>query len=183
MFFLLALMGILVYFFPFNFEYTSISGIVIGLLLVVVNALSSIMGRSINREGQTHPVIVTAVSMSIGTVFLFLAALIFESLPELSLTSWIMIAWLGVVNTALAFTIWNKAMQRIRAMDISIINGTMFPQIILLSIIFLDEMPLTNEWIGLIILLIATFTIQWNRARINSSPNKIENPSKDDKSL
>jgi drug/metabolite transporter (DMT)-like permease len=175
LFFFIALIGILIYFFPFNFESTSIPGILIGLGLVLVNALSSIMGRSINREDKTHPVIITAISMSIGTVFLILAALIFESLPVLSLTSWIMIIWLGVVNTALAFTIWNKAMQRIRAMDISIINSTMFPQIILLSIIFLDELPLMNEWIGLIILVIATFILQVNRARLNNSSNKTKN--------
>ena len=174
LFFLLALIGILVYFFPFDFEYTSIPGILIGLGLVVVNAFSSIMGRSINREDKTHPVIITAISMSFGTIFLTLAALIFESLPVLSLTSWIMILWLGVVNTALAFTIWNKAMQSIRAMDISIINGTMFPQIILLSIIFLAEMPSINEWIGLAVLVIATFILQVNRARVTNISNKIK---------
>lgn len=175
LFFFLALIGILVYFFPFNFELISLPGILIGLTVLLVNTFSTIMGRKINREDKTHPVIITAISMSIGTLFLIVGALVFESFPIISITSWIMILWLGVVNTALAFTIWNKAMQKIRAMDISIINGTMFPQIILLSIIFLDEMPLINEWVGLIIILVATFILQVNRARTNNFSNNSEN--------
>ena len=168
-FFLIAFIGILIYFHPFNFEFISISGVFVGLLVVLTNAFSSIMGRKINREDKTHPVIITAISMSFGTLFLLIGAIVSEPFPTISLTSWFYILWLGVVNTALAFTIWNKAMQKLRAMDITLINSTMFPQIILLSIFFLDEMPLFNEWVGLLILVIVTLIFQINRARMNNS--------------
>ncbi len=169
-FFLIALVGILWYFFPFDFEAISISGLLVGFGLVIVNALSSIIGRGINRDNSFHPLFVTAISMTFGSVILLLFAISLESFPSISLTSFLMILWLGVVNTALAFTLWNGAMQKIRAMDIALINGTMFPQIVFLSIIFFpEEFPLLNEWIGLIILLISTFIIQFNNARTSGN--------------
>ncbi len=170
-FFLIALIGILCYFFPFSFETLSFSGLLVGLGLIVVNALSSILGRSINRGNSLHPLLITAISMSFGSVILLLTALLSESIPSISFDSFLMILWLGVVNTALAFTLWNGAMRTIRAMDIAIINGTMFPQIVFLSILFLDEIPVLNEWIGLVILLVATFILQFNRARISGKEN------------
>jgi drug/metabolite transporter (DMT)-like permease len=87
---------------------------------------------------------------------------------SLSPVSILYIVWLGVVNTALAFTLWNKAMRRLRAMDMTIINGTMLPQIVFLSIIFLGEMPLLKEWIGLFLIVISTLLIQLGQARENS---------------
>jgi len=73
------------------------------------------------------------------------------------------------MNTALAFTLWNNAMKRIRAMDMSVINSLMLPQIVILSIIFLGEMPLLNEWIGLIIMVSMTFILQLSQAQVISS--------------
>jgi drug/metabolite transporter (DMT)-like permease len=176
-FFLIALIGILSYFFPFDFVTVSTSGLLVGLGLVIVNALSSIIGRSINRESSLHPLFITAISMSVGSILLLLFAIGLEEIPYISFTSFSMILWLGVVNTALAFTLWNNAMRKIRAMDISIINGTMFPQIVFLSMIFLEEIPLLNEWIGLIILLFSTFIIQFNRARTSGRDNLKEKVS------
>jgi drug/metabolite transporter (DMT)-like permease len=170
-FFLIALFGILCYFFPFDFETISISGLMVGLGLIIVNAFSSILGRNLNRSNSLHPILITAISMSFGSVILLILALVFESIPPVTLISFLMILWLGVVNTALAFTLWNGAMITIRAMDIAIINGTMFPQIVFLSLVFLNEIPLLNEWIGLMILLIATFILQFNRARKSGKEN------------
>jgi len=87
---------------------------------------------------------------------------------SLSTVSILYIIWLGLVNTALAFTIWNKAMQRLRAMDLTIINSTMLPQIVVLSIIFLGELPILKEWIGLFLIVLSTLLIQLSQARRES---------------
>ncbi len=107
--------------------------------------------------------------MSSGTLILLIIAIIWEGIPNFSLLVILMILWLAIMNTALAFTLWNKAMQKLRAMDTTIINGTMLPQIVLLSIIFLNEFPQTHEWIGLIILIFSTFAIQFLQAKKNSN--------------
>ncbi|MHA1944943.1 MAG: DMT family transporter [Candidatus Hodarchaeales archaeon] len=170
--FLFVFVGIIIYFFPQQQDITSILGLLIGVGVVFVNAFSSIIGRAINRESNKSPLVVTGVSMAIGTVFLLIIAVITEPLPVISIKSLITILWLGVVNTAIAFTLWNNAMTKIRAMDMSVINSLMLPQIVILSIVFLGELPLLNEWIGLIIMVSMTFILQLSQARVKNSNEK-----------
>ncbi|MHA2112166.1 MAG: DMT family transporter [Candidatus Hodarchaeales archaeon] len=170
--FLFVFVGIIIYFFPQQQDITSILGLLIGVGVVFVNAFSSIIGRAINRESNKSPLVVTGVSMAIGTVFLLIIAVITEPLPVISIKSLITILWLGVVNTAIAFTLWNNAMTKIRAMDMSVINSLMLPQIVILSIIFLGELPLLNEWVGLIIMVSMTFILQLSQARVKNSNEK-----------
>ncbi|MHA2343609.1 MAG: DMT family transporter [Candidatus Hodarchaeales archaeon] len=170
--FLFVFVGIIIYFFPQQQDITSILGLLIGVGVVFVNAFSSIIGRAINRESNKSPLVITGVSMTIGTVFLLIIAVITEPLPVISIKSLITILWLGVVNTAIAFTLWNNAMTKIRAMDMSVINSLMLPQIVILSIVFLGELPLLNEWIGLIIMVSMTFILQLSQARVKNSNEK-----------
>ena len=103
--------------------------------------------------------------MAIGSLFLLLAGFIVEGFVPLSMLAIFYILWLSVVNTALAFTIWNKVMQTLRAIDISIINGTMLPQIVILSIVFLGEMPELMDWFGLILVGISALAVQVSQAK------------------
>ncbi|MFW9906182.1 MAG: DMT family transporter, partial [Candidatus Thorarchaeota archaeon] len=166
-FFLIALLGVLFYFYPINL-YIEFLGFLVLVVLILANALSSILGRSINRTETTPPIIVAGVSMAIGSIIMLVFGFAIDGIHiifTLSTLSIIYIIWLGVVNTALAFTIWNKSMQKLRAMDLTIINSTMLPQIVILSIIFLGELPILKEWIGLFLIVISTLLIQFNQAR------------------
>ena len=95
-----------------------------------------------------------------------------ETVSPLSLTSWFYILWLAVVNTALAFTLWNRAMRVLRAVDMTLINSTMMPQIVILSFIFLQEYPGPLDWIGLILLALSVGAVQYYQTkRMNNSKN------------
>ena len=157
--------GVLIYFYPMEFESLQMIGIIVVLGGVVANAFSSILGRAINRQRTFSPSVVTGVSMSVGSLILLFAGLLLEGVQTISPLSMAYILWLSVVNTAVAFTLWNKAMQTLRAIDISIINGTMFPQIVLLSIVFLGELPDLIDWIGLALIGISVISIQVIEAR------------------
>ena len=61
------------------------------------------------------------------------------------------IAWLAVVNTALAFTLWNLSLRHLDAGESAVINNTMMLQIALLGWIFLDEAPTALQWLGLVV--------------------------------
>lgn len=174
--FIIALIGVIFYFYPVNLS-IELLGFLVLSVLILANALSSILGRSINRTETTPPIIVAGVSMGIGSIIMLALGIAidgFQIILSLSILSILYIIWLGVVNTALAFTLWNKAMQKLRAMDLTIINSTMLPQIVLLSIIFLGELPVLKEWIGLFLIVISTLLIQLSQARRES---KVLNPS------
>ena len=71
-----------------------------------------------------------------------------------------MLIWLAVINTALAFTLWNHTLRKLSAMESSIINNTMLIQIAVLAWIFLDEKITTQEGIGLSIAVIGAVLVQ-----------------------
>ncbi|MFW9968227.1 MAG: DMT family transporter [Candidatus Thorarchaeota archaeon] len=170
----LVVAGAMIYFYPIDLDLSETVGLIVVLIGVIANAFSSIMGRSINKERKTPPIVVTGVSMSIGAVILLLAGLALEGLTVVTPIALLYIIWLSVVNTAFAFTLWNKAMQTLRAVDITVINSTMLPQIVILSILFLGEMPNLLDWFGLIMLALCVALIQILQARRVANNNKLE---------
>lgn len=146
--------GILTYFYPIAFSENQEIGLVIMTIGVIANSSSSVLGRSINREAKINPVVVTVISMGIGSIFLLIAGIVIQGLPAISFPNVLYLLWLAVINTALAFTIWNFTLRTLSAMESSIINGTMLIQIAVLAWIFLGEEISLTEIIGM---LIATF--------------------------
>jgi drug/metabolite transporter (DMT)-like permease len=162
---LACIFGVLLYFFPLDFVGVSIIGLLIGLASLVANSASALIGRAINRARDTPSLVVTGIMMAIGSFFLMLFGLVTEPVSQLSLLSWFYILWLAVINTALAFTLWNRAMRVLRALDMTLINSTMMPQIVILSFFFLGEYPELLDWIGLIILAISVGAVQYLQAK------------------
>lgn len=134
----LFLLGALMYFGPFEAHLRPI-GVVAAVVALLANSASTVMGRSVNRRRNLHPLVVTVVSMGSGAVTLLVLGLLRHGLPRLGWESWAIILYLAVVNTALAFTLWNHTLQRLSAVQSSIINNTMLIQIALLAWIFLRE--------------------------------------------
>jgi len=174
--FFFVLISLIFYFFPLDFESATLIGLIVVIIGVLTNAFSSILGRAINRTKEISPVILTGLSMTIGSIVLLVCGLAYDGIQilfSLSLLSIIYIIWLGVVNTALAFTLWNNAMRKLRAMDITVINSTMMPQIVILSIFFLGELPVLKEWIGLILLVFSILSIQLIQAKKDTQSSEL----------
>lgn len=165
LFILVSIIGLLVYFYPLDLVGISVLGLLIGIVSLLSNSLSAIIGRTINRLRDTPAIIVTGVSMSFGSLILLILGFSTETYAPLSLVSWFYIIWLASINTALAFTLWNTAMQELRAIDTTLINSTMMPQIVLLSLIFLGEIPALLDWVGLILLSIGITAVQVIQAK------------------
>ncbi|MFW9807731.1 MAG: DMT family transporter [Candidatus Thorarchaeota archaeon] len=170
-----GIIGVILYFYPLDFIGVSIIGLIIGLISLLANSASSLIGRAVNRAKDTPALVVTGIMMFIGSIFLDLFALVSEHVTSLSLMSWIYIIWLAVVNTALAFTLWNKSMQVLRALDMTLINSTMMPQIVILSIIFLGEGEglFLVDWVGLILLAISVAAVQYLQGKKANHSNLV----------
>lgn len=156
----LALAGAMIYFFPAQLPRGSQIGILVSVAGILANAGSAILGRGINRAREIHPVVVTTVSMGIGAVVLLITGIMVQGLPSIGLTGWAIIAWLAVVNTAIAFTLWNNTLRTLSATESSIINGTMLIWIPILAVVFLDETITSKELIGLTAAGVGTLIVQ-----------------------
>jgi drug/metabolite transporter (DMT)-like permease len=72
-----------------------------------------------------------------------------------------------VVNTAVAFTLWNKTQRTLSAAESSVLNNTMLVQVAVLAWLFLGDTHGTIEIIGLILVALGTLLVQ---LRAGSTP-------------
>ena len=156
----LAILGTAIYFSPISIPANQTAGFVVAVLGVVANAASSILGRNINRAARHSPLVVTVISMGAGSILLLVAGFAFEPAPSLNFQNWMIIVWLAVINTALAFTLWNHTLRTLTAMESSIINSTMLVWIAIFAVIFLGETMTGKEAIGLVATSIGTIIVQ-----------------------
>jgi drug/metabolite transporter (DMT)-like permease len=156
----LCLLGGAVYFLPVALPAGQLVGLGAVALGVLANAGSALLGRTVNRTAHLPAPLVTVVSMVVGAPALLLAGLATQGLPPLSATSWAVIAWLAVVNTAFAFTLWNHTLRTLTATESSIINSTMLVQIALLAWLFLGEGLTWRRGLGLGLAGLGTLLVQ-----------------------
>lgn len=138
----------------------TVPGMAAALVGLGAGVASALLGRHINRQASVSPVVVTAISMAVGAVILVLVGFTTEGLPAVSLRAWLIIGWLALFNTALAFTLWNLSLRRLSALESAGINNTMLVQIAMLAWIFLDERPGAPEIAGILLVSIGVFLTQ-----------------------
>ncbi|MCC6298352.1 MAG: EamA family transporter [Anaerolineales bacterium] len=158
-----AIAGALVYFLPVSIPREQTVGVIVALVGVTASAVSAIISRAINRTESHHPLIVTVVSMGVGSILLLVAGFTIENPPALTLRNWGVIVWLALVNTAFTFTLWNHILRTLTAAEASIINGTMMIWIPILAFFFLGETITSKEIAGLFIAAAGAFIVQLRR--------------------
>jgi drug/metabolite transporter (DMT)-like permease len=161
----LTVIGVAIYFLPLNIQGVQGVGLLIAFGGALSNAASSLLGRHVNRVPNSSPLIVTFLSMGLGSLLLLVIGIAVQGFGKLDLGSWLLIAWLAVVNTALAFTLWNKTLQTLSAVESSIINNLMLPQIALLAFVFLGEALTGKEIVGLILVSLGVIVVQLQTRR------------------
>jgi drug/metabolite transporter (DMT)-like permease len=161
----LTLLGVSVFFLPVEIQSMQVGGLFVAFFGVLSNAASSLLGRQANRLTNTSPLIITFISMGIGSVILLVLGVLFQGVGNIDLQTWLLIAWLAVVNTAFAFPLWNHTLRTLSAVESSIINSLMMPQIAVLAFVFLDETLSGKEVAGLVLVGFGVLIVQLKRVR------------------
>ena len=156
----LAAVGVGLYFLPISLPQAQVIGVLIALVGVLANAGASLLGRDINRGGTLSPLVVTFVSMGIGSFLLLVIGGTSQGFGSMTWQDWAIVAWLAVVNTAFAFTLWNHTLRTLSAVESSVINSLMMPQIAILAFVFLEETLSAKEIWGLILVGVGVLIVQ-----------------------
>jgi drug/metabolite transporter (DMT)-like permease len=162
----LTVFGVAVYFLPVGIHDIQVFGLLIAFGGVLTNAVSALLGRQMNRLGNSSPLIITFVSMGIGSVLLLILGIAIQGVGTVDLQGWLLIAWLAIVNTAFAFTLWNQTLRTLSAVESSIINSLMMPQIAILAYVFLGEALSGREIMGLILVSLGVIIVQLQKKRL-----------------
>lgn len=154
------LVGAAVFLYPADLRGGHQVGFVIAIVGLLANAGAAVLGRSVNRSGVLSPIAVTVLSMAVGSVALLVTGIVVQGLPAISMSGWLIVGWLAVVNTAVAFTLWNLTQRTLPAVDSSVINNTMLIQIAILAWLFLDENLGVQEITGLTLAALGVLVVQ-----------------------
>jgi len=140
-----------------------------GVIMTLVSGLGwatyLVAGRAFFKPGEIGPLGLSAFAMGAGTVFIAGSAWVYEGFTALSPGGWGIVLWLGVVNTAAAFFLWNHALQRVEAFEISIMQNTMLIQIAILSVIFLGERLTASKILGMAAVFVGVLIVQLSGLR------------------
>lgn len=159
------LLGAVLYF-GLELPAAQLDGLLIGVLCMVSNAISGVMGRYANKDGRIPVLALTTVSMTIGSVVLLAVGLLSETQlalqdrSELTAQAWLIILWLGSVHTALTYILWNLSLQHLTALESSVINNLMLAFIAVLAWIYLGERLNEREVVGLVIATVGIMVVQ-----------------------
>lgn len=160
----LSVLGTLIYFLPLGIPSGQVLGFIVALIGLLANSASSLLGRQVNTRAGLPPLVVTTVSMGVGGLLLLAGGVATQGFGHLDGVDWLIIAWLAVVNTAIAFTLWNHTLRTLTAVESSVINNTMLPQIAILAWVFLGESLGLKEIVGLALAALGTLIVQvWGR--------------------
>jgi drug/metabolite transporter (DMT)-like permease len=157
---LLAMLGIYVYFHPVDIPASQLVGMVAAVMGMAAFTLAGIVGRDVARSGTVPPLVVTAVSMGIGSVVLLLCGVAAQGMPPISVRNWLIILWLSVLNTAFAFVLWNHTLRTLTAVQSNIITNVMIVEIAALAWVFLGERLGRIDVLGLALVIVGTIIVQ-----------------------
>ncbi len=163
---LLTPIGAWLYFFPITIQANQVNGVLIVVTGTILGAIGSIIARDINRSIYLPPLTLTTLSILIGSIVMFLGGMATEGFPPFSITSWGIIVWMAVVNTAFAFTLINRSMQVLQATETSAIINTLMIQVPVLAYFFLGERITPRQVFGLGVILVGVIMVQLFRRAV-----------------
>lgn len=140
-------------------------GVILAIAAAIFIGGSNLIQRRILRGNGTSALEVTTLSMGIGAALLTVIALTTEELPSLDGQLVLLLLVLGVINTAIAFFIWHRAMETLRALHAGVIASTQLVFVPLMATFYLSEEFGLRRGLGSAIVLIGIITVHYSRSK------------------
>jgi drug/metabolite transporter (DMT)-like permease len=136
----------------------------VGITIILVRLIGfmffGILGREITKEKQLGTLTLTTIPLGIGGGFLLLIAFLLEGMPQLTTESILIVLWLGVVNTALAYVLYNHALQSLTALEMNTMLNLTPLGTALLAWWLLEERLGLVKIIGMIVMIMGVLLVQ-----------------------
>ena len=150
--------------FLFFSDRISLKGEPLGVPIVIIGGIAwavyMVLIRRLQRIEWMGSLRLTLITMGIGTGGLVIFASAFESFKPVSLEGLIIILWLSIVNTALAFLVWTHVLRSIRPYELSVIQNSMLVQIAILAWFFLGESLTAIMVVGVVLVIAGVLLVQ-----------------------
>jgi drug/metabolite transporter (DMT)-like permease len=157
---LLTVFGVIIFFYNTLADFGMVTGVLITLISGVGWAFYIIISRRYLSKNNENVITITSISMLLGAFMLIGATGITGNLVNVSFNGWMIILWLSIANTAVAFFLWNHALKTLKAVEQSILQNTMLIQIALLAFFFLQESINEQKILGIIVIFSGVLIVQ-----------------------
>lgn len=136
----------------------------VGIVIVIVGLIGfmlfGILGREIAKVKQLDTITLTTIPLAIGGGFLLLLAFPLEGMPLLSTKSVGIVLWLAIVNTALAYILYNHSLQILTALEMNVMLNLTPLGTALLAWWLLGERLGFVQIIGMVVMIIGVIFVQ-----------------------
>jgi len=146
--------------FPAQLAGSEVAGILLAFLAAAGGAASNLLTRYVMRDSHLRAQDVTMITVGIGSVLLLAVGLAVEPTPALNTASIGLLLWLGIANTALAFTLWNFALRTLRALEAGVIATAQVIEVTLLAWWLLGEALSPARLIAALIIVAGVILVQ-----------------------
>jgi len=159
-----SLAGALLFFSP-GFGEGESRGTLIILAGLFGFAAFTILGRGMARDREVDTLALTAVPLAIGGATSLILAVMVEGWPKLPGPVWPIILFLALVNTAVAYMLYNHAMQQLPALEANMLLNLAPLGTALLAWLILGETINTEEVAGILIVILGVGLVQWGHGK------------------
>ncbi len=132
-------------------------------LSVLAFAVFAVLSRQAASAGWVALLPLTAIPLGFGGGMLLLMAWLLERATTPSPEAWAAALWLALVNTALAYLLYNHSLRTLTALESSILLGMSPLGTALLANLLLGERLTGLQVIGLVIAMGGVALVQWRR--------------------
>lgn len=143
----------------------------LGLLITGIGliglTLFAVLGRGIARDQQTDTLTLTAIPLVLGGAMVTMGGLVIEGWPQLTASAWALIAVLAVVNSAIAYALYNHALQVLTALEMKVLINTSVLGTALLAWVLLGETLTSLQLMGIVVVIAGVMLVQqvrWHSA-------------------
>jgi drug/metabolite transporter (DMT)-like permease len=141
----------------------------LGMAIAAIGMISfvafGILAREIARDRHIDALSRTAIPLAVGGVSLLLIAIPLEGLPTLTLNGWAIVLWLALVNTSLAYVLYNHSLQELTALEMNVLLNLCPLGAALLAWLLLGETLTAVQILGVIVVIFGVTLVQQMRPR------------------
>lgn len=162
---MLMILGIILYYSPFDGAGFSAAGMLFMVLSSVGYALNLTLNRSLLKSSRVTPRLLTARPMLLGSLVMLAFGLSLEGLPVITGRLLLILLYLSVVSGALGFFLWTKSQAHLSAFESSSVNNLMLIEIALLDLLIFGRRFSAVQMAAILIVFVSVLWIQLSKRR------------------
>lgn len=132
---------------------------VIGLSVVAFGVFV-VLSRALARESHVPTLPLTALPLGFGGGLLLAVALPLEGAAPPALEGWVAVFWLAVVNTAVAYLLYNHSLRTLTALELNVLLSLSPLGTALLANLLLGERVTLPQVVGLVVAISGVLLVQ-----------------------